>query len=690
MRTSRWLVLGLSVLCASRAVSQRLVSRSASVGATQPAAELQVPYVAQSELLCGGAAIAMVERWWGRRGVYGDAFSYLVHRESGGILTTDMARVTRERGWSVVALGATAERVTLSLADSVPVIALIQVARNRYHYVVIVGWNATDVTYHDPAVSPFVHVSIAAFERNWAAANRWAMFVRPSPVVASTAAAVPTPSQNPTIDSLPCRPWLDQAADAATAKRLADADSLLDIAAVKCPSEPVVARELAGVRFRQGRYAEAARLAAAYALRFRADTLGWHLLASSRFLSRDENGALEAWNTIGRPTIDLVRIDGSRRIRFRALADGMGISAGQLLTPRRYALAQRRLADIPALASANVSYAAVTGSAVELRSTVVERPLVGPLPQLLLGVAVRAAVTSQATIAIGSPLHFGELWTGQWRWESANPRVALRVDIPTRLGVPGIVSFERSWETFRFAAGIPEERRSASIVGVRGWLREDVDGIASARFERWSAQGDYLALALGGAFYTAQDRVALQAEAEHAVPLTGNRSYDRIRTRAAWALPADRWSNAWSLRLGADWTGATAPRGLWSIAGGDLTRDIPLRAHPFVVDNRLPTSRSGQAIVYGGIASDRQFATFGPVSFGAGVFVDAANVMASSDSSTVARFYLDGGAGLRVGLVGLKSVAVRMDVARGLVTDRRWGLSVGLTQVWPRRLGRAR
>jgi hypothetical protein len=155
-------------------------------------------------------------------------------------------------------------------------------------------------------------------------------------------------------------------------------------------------------------------------------------------------------------------------------------------------------------------------------------------------------------------------------------------------------------------------------------------------------------------------------------------------------LPADRWSNSWTLRLGADWTSAPAPRGLWSVAGGDLTRDIPLRAHALIVDNVLASARSGRAIVHGGVASDRHVATLGPVAVGAGVFLDAAQVMLRGDTTTTARYYLDGGAGLRVGLAGLESVALRMDVARGLVTDRRWGVTVGLTQVWPRRLGWAR
>jgi hypothetical protein len=109
-----------------------------------------------------------------------------------------------------------------------------------------------------------------------------------------------------------------------------------------------------------------------------------------------------------------------------------------------------------------------------------------------------------------------------------------------------------------------------------------------------------------------------------------------------------------------------------------------------IVDNVLPAVRTGRAIAYGGVAGDRQLMTFGPVAFGAGVFLDAAQLMLSADTTSSARFYLDGGAGLRVGLAGLKSAALRLDVARGLAADPRWGVSVGLTQVWPRRLGRVR
>jgi hypothetical protein len=143
----------------------------------------------------------------------------------------------------------------------------------------------------------------------------------------------------------------------------------------------------------------------------------------------------------------------------------------------------------------------------------------------------------------------------------------------------------------------------------------------------------------------------------------------------------------WSARVGADWTSANAPRGVWPIAGGDLARMIPLRAHPLIVDDLLPTVRTGQGIVHGGVAADRPMATIRPLILSAGLFLDGADVMTSDGGAMRHRSSLDGGAGLRIGVTGAQLVALRIDLARGLLEDGRWGLAVGFQQPWPPRLG---
>src|SRR5688500_15332145 len=52
---------------------------------------LVVPFVPQDELLCGGAAAAMVLRYHGERGMDAESFAHLVRRAEGGIRTDELA-----------------------------------------------------------------------------------------------------------------------------------------------------------------------------------------------------------------------------------------------------------------------------------------------------------------------------------------------------------------------------------------------------------------------------------------------------------------------------------------------------------------------------------------------------------------------------------------------------------------------
>ncbi|MCC7051918.1 MAG: C39 family peptidase [Gemmatimonadaceae bacterium] len=688
MRRRPWMITGLAALCAS-CTTTRLRLPEAVPAAAAPAVALQVPYLAQTVLLCGGAAAAMVERWWGRRGVYAEQFASLVRVDEGGIRTTDLARVMRERGWTVSAAAMDAASVQMLLADSAPVIALIEVRPRRFHYVVITGWHDGVVIYHDPAASPFVRVDSATFLRRWSGSRNWAMVVQPS--AAAITAPVPRPtgdrSDGPVTDALPCRPWLDRAADAAAGARLAQSEELLATAARLCPDEPVVLRELAGVRFLQGRHVESGLLAAEYAQRVPGDARGWQVLAASRYLAGDEAGALRAWRAVGKPVTDLLRIDGSRRIRFRVLADAIGITHGRVLTNAALALAARRLADVPALDGARVGYAAVAGGVVEVRAAVTERPLVDPLPQLLVLGIGGAIIRRDATFVVVSPLGAGETWSAQWRWQSSDPRLALRLSIPVRVGAPAVLHVERSWDRFRFPAGFGEERRSSTQASLTGWMAPAMEGLAGLRHERWADRGERLALLLGVGVHDRRDRTVWVLSAEHAAPVGRGRWYRRLDTRVTLNPPPDRWANRWALRAGGAWTSGDTPRGLQPLAGGDLLRDIPLRAHPYNAGGVLPATRISHRVLHGGASADRTITTRGPLSIGAGIFVDAAVL---APASAAHRVYVDGGAGLRFGLAGLRRAAIRVDVARGLVTDRRWGLHAGLAQPIPLRIRRAR
>jgi hypothetical protein len=62
---------------------------------------LDVPFLVQREHLCGGAAAAMVLRYWGEREVGSEDFAGLVDSASGGIRVEDLVSSLGREGWNV-------------------------------------------------------------------------------------------------------------------------------------------------------------------------------------------------------------------------------------------------------------------------------------------------------------------------------------------------------------------------------------------------------------------------------------------------------------------------------------------------------------------------------------------------------------------------------------------------------------
>ena len=319
-----------------------------------------------------------------------------------------------------------------------------------------------------------------------------------------------------------------------------------------------------------------------------------------------------------------------------------------------------------------------------MRVAIVESPTVPAWTHLFLGGTTRAVVRQEAALALASPLGAGERWVAEWRWDDAEPRRAIRAEIPTRLGRPGIVAFEESSGEYRLEAR--PERRRATTVGFRSWLHGNVEALADVRSERWSSEGDFLALSVGAAMHGWRDRVVVIGQVERAVALGDQDGYTSFLARAAWRSKNRSSAVEWSARLGVDAVSVTAPRGLWPLAGGDLTRAIPLRAHSRVVAGSLSADRSAPTVLHGGVAADRHVTFLGPLDFAVGLFLDAARVMASDRQLNL----LDAGIGLRIGVLGAPSTALRLDLARALLADKRWGVSVGLQQSRPLRLHESR
>src|SRR5258706_10421811 len=122
--------------------------------ASRRANALDVPYLPQTEALCGGAASAMVFRFWGERHANVQQFAPLVDRRAGGISEEALVQAIRDRGWQASTVDGSLDAVRTHLRAGEPLILLIEDRPNRYHYVVAVGAADREIFVHDPAWGP--------------------------------------------------------------------------------------------------------------------------------------------------------------------------------------------------------------------------------------------------------------------------------------------------------------------------------------------------------------------------------------------------------------------------------------------------------------------------------------------------------------------------------------------------------
>src|SRR5688572_6739229 len=155
---------------------------------SEPVRLLDVPYLQQSEALCGGAAVAMVMRYWGATGVYAETFAPLVDASAGGIRGEDLLRDLTSRGWDAWSFRGDPALIKGRLAAGQPVIALIEDRPGAFHYVVVVAWANDRVVHHDPARAPFRVMPESAFLKAWATTSNWTMLALPRATSAAASA----------------------------------------------------------------------------------------------------------------------------------------------------------------------------------------------------------------------------------------------------------------------------------------------------------------------------------------------------------------------------------------------------------------------------------------------------------------------------------------------------------------------
>jgi len=655
----------------------------AATGESERARLLDVPFVPQTEALCGGAAIAMVLRYWGEHDVLAENFAALVRPGEAGIRTEVLVDAVRARGWRALPLNGTLSVVDSQLAAGRPLIALLQVGRGSFHYVVLVAHANGGIITHDPAIAPFRVSRAEAFDDAWARSGRWALLILPPERGVDSARPDSSLSSAPAPVALTgCEAIVADAIDRARGGDTADAERRLLSAQTLCPESAAPLRGLAGLRFKAEDWAGAARIAEQALARDADDAYTWRLLAGSRFLMGDEAGALSAWNQISEPRADLARVDGLARIRYRAVTAQLDLPPGRLLTSRAFVRARRRLAEMPAPSEARLSLRPLPQGIAQVNVAVLERPLLfrGPVDAGVTG--LRAVAEREVSLRVASPSGNGELWTAGYRWRQEQPRVSLVLAVPAPGGRPGTWRVDGYWERQAYARdatsgailpSVTREVRRRSALSFADWVGSNLRAEVGAALDKWSNRGSHLSLDAAIETRWAGDRLTLSARGAQWTSLSRGAPFEAGSLLAGWRSK-DAARGGWLARAGVSAATSGSPMALWPGAGTGRGRDALLRAHPLLNDGVVAGRAFGRTLVHTGIERESWTATAKSLRLGWSLFVDGARPWDTPRSARVP-WLVDGGAALRLAGIGRRG-EFRITAARSL-TDGRSALSAG-------------
>jgi len=675
----------------SSVFSSLLVVLSLAGGAQSPPAAdadvaLDVPYVHQTDAMCGGAAAAMLFRFWGDAHAGIREFDALVDRAKGGITTDSLTSAVEARHWRVQQTAGSIDALGAALHARTPVIVLLEDHPNRYHYVVVVGIRGDRIVVNDPAWGPNRPIAAHEFTRRWQAARFWSLVILPPAGGLAAAAEAPAPVVADAPSSDACDRLLSDAIDRVRQQGADRADAIFAPVRAQCPASAGPLRELAGVRFAERRYREAASLAEQAVSRDHHDEYAWEVLASSRFVLNDVAGALAAWNQIGKPRVDAVQIEGLTRTRYALVAEAMAVPAGSLLTAEAFRRAERRLQELPDQSGARLSYRPQADGFANLDAAIVER---ASRPHGATAWAVDAAgvlVNRELTIDVPGTTGQGELWTASWRWWANRPRASLAFATPHAGWLPGVWRVEGSWDAQSYnvessggsATHAIREDRAHGDFSVSDWLTADLRYRASVGIDSWN--GTRRAAAIGGEIERRLfgDRLSLTADATTWAPLTADPAFHTAGAGAAFRTSSSpEASTGWMAMAdaGVRAASAAAPLAIWDGAGEGHARAALLRAHPLLDDGIVDGPVFGRHLAFGNAEVDRWIGTASPIRVAIAAFVDVAAAGERDTGAAGDPFQIDAGVGLRLRAPGQRGT-LRVDVGHG-VRDGHNALTLG-------------
>jgi hypothetical protein len=669
-----------------------LCGGTATAGPATPASGahrlIDVPYLPQTPELCGGAAVAMVLRYWGDRTVLPMDFQSLVRASAGGIQTSDLVRAVTSRGWQTHAnqgsSGAPLEELRHEIDQGRPVVALLEVSPKRFHYVVVVGMTQDSVVLHDPARTSFLVAAADEFDREWRGSDRWRLVVLPPPTSRAIGEAAPRASAASAVPQTrtgACGALVDRGVG------LADTDSnaaerALRAASELCPASADPWLERAGLRFRAADWPAAEQLARHAANLDPSNEDAWALVATSQYMNDQPAAALDAWNQIGEPTIDTVTLTGARKTPQPALVRLMGLVPRTLLTRATFVRASRRLVDAPTVDTARLKYEPQSSGSADVTAAIAEHNAFPHAPAELLVVGGRAIFANQLDVTMAGLAGQGETIRTMWRWPTARPMFGVTLSVPSPAPLPGISHLELLWDTQSYALPQPDggaivarDDRGRAVFDLDTWAMSNTRLEGGAGLDRF-ASNDYLAAHAAIEQHVAGDRVIARAQVEH-WSLGRGASFSTRDLTLSWRSTTDVTKPALFAVVGDSAASIEAPRALWMGAGTGDGRPVLLRAHPLLDDDVIAGPNFGRHVVFSTSEYQHPVRQIFTGAIDVAAFVDAVRVSDGLAGPNASTWQVDAGAGLRFRLPQAGGSA-RLDFARGL-RDGRMAISVGWT-----------
>jgi predicted double-glycine peptidase len=668
----------LSSLLVALSLALAAVSSAAAATAASQNTEraspptLDVPYVPQSDALCGGAAAAMVFRYWGDAHAGVEPFAPLVDARAGGIADDVLVKAIADRGWQTLRIAGSIDVLRDQIGRKRPVIILLRDRGAFYHYLVVTGVDAHAVVAHDPAWGPSRRMSIEKLMQLWRPAQFWALVVLPS-LDRANARAIATPPPAWPRDPSPvdrCDALLNQAVSRIHENGMTTADEEIGAVRAVCPDAAGPLRELAGVRFAQHRFREADDLASRAVARDATDAYAWGVLASSRFVQDDFAGALDAWNAIGQPRVDAVNIAGLEHARYQSVAEMLGLTPNTILTARAFERAARRLEELPDRVSSRIAFRPAEDGFAVVDVAIAEQDAVPRGPFEWGAAAAQAIVNREIDVDVPGFTGQGEVWSVDWRWWTHRPRAAFSYAAPRAGWLPGVWRVDGSWESQRYtldrdSLSFADETRAHAGVSVGDWLTGNLRYRVAAGFDAWN--GIRHTASIGGEVERrfGHDRIGVTADAAAYAPISTGPAFQSagIRVDARTTSDTARWTVAGV--GGANAASADAPFALWSGAGGGHARAPLLRAHPLLVDGAIDGALFGRTLTYANGEIQRWVEHASPLRVALAAFTDVARASDRLPGAVGAPAQIDVGVGVRVRVPG-RAGTLRADFGHGL------------------------